>query len=44
MKKPSAKSTKENLDKVYLKRFLMLMKLIKIDRMLKNAKIVYPEK
>lgn len=30
---------KENLSRTYEERFLMLMKLIKIDRMLKSAKI-----
>ena len=30
---------KENLSRSYEERFLMLMKLIKIDRMLKSAKI-----
>ncbi len=29
---------------IYEQRFLMLMKLIRIDRMLKSAKIVKPKK
>lgn len=39
---------KANIEKIdneiYVKRFLMLMKLIRIDRMLKKAKIIYPKK
>lgn len=30
-------------NRTYTERFEMLMKLIRIDRMLKSAKIIYPE-
>ncbi len=44
MKKISNKSISAPAENIYEKRFLMLMKLIKINSMLSKAKIVYPEK
>ena len=37
-------TSNQKASNVYEQRFIMLMKLIRIDRMLKSAKIVHPKK
>lgn len=34
---------RKSLDRSYSERFYLLMKLIRIDKMLKRAKIIYPK-
>ncbi len=41
MNSQSNKIVTESSNEIYYKRFKMLMKLIRIDKMLKNAKIVH---
>ena len=42
--KPNLTEKEKQESAIYQQRFEMLMKLIRIDRMLRSAKIVYPDK